>query len=276
MSRLPPSFANFLRVPVWIVRASASLSFPARISSLRLHPSSPKRQLRSSPSAVKRSLLQPPQNALVMLEMTPKRPCHPGTLHSRATSCKDSGGARSSESPRDSTCRCIVSTISAWGTSLPALQLLPSKGINSRNLTSMGHLSARSMKLPISSSFMPRIMTQLTLTLKNSGCSAVVWSTSITRACQVCGRLVNKGNLGDTSVSKLMLMFRKPAARNSGKKRFNRMPLVVMPILSGSGSEWLRSPRSETMRPKSDRIVGSPPVKRTLRTPSCVKSPTTR
>mmetsp|Transcript_48773 Transcript_48773/g.136488 ORF Transcript_48773/g.136488 Transcript_48773/m.136488 type:complete len:265 (-) Transcript_48773:321-1115(-) len=212
--------------------------------------------------------LQPPQKASVMLEITPRRPRHPGTRQRRATSLGESGGKRSTgPRPRLSTCCSTARMISACGTSLLALQLLPSNGMNSRKRTSSGKCSVRLTKAPTSSSLTPRINTQFTLSRKCSSCDATSSSVWNTRACHASGLRVINGNLAATSVSRLRLMFRTPAARSCGKNRDSRTPFVVIPRDNGSGRPALSSPRSSTMRAKSPRTVGSPPVSRTLRTP---------
>mmetsp|Transcript_112661 Transcript_112661/g.291039 ORF Transcript_112661/g.291039 Transcript_112661/m.291039 type:complete len:345 (+) Transcript_112661:65-1099(+) len=273
MSRLPPNLRNFACTPAAIVALKASSVSPARRLSLRLQPSSPKRQLRSSPLEVKRKRLQPPQKASVMLAMTPTRPRQPSTLHKRATSFNESGGKRwAGANPRPTKCCCIASTISACGTRRLALHPLRSKGMNSRKRTSSGRCSVKSTKLPSSSSLTPRRSTQFNLTLNGLPSAVISWRTSITRVCHFISRFTRNGNFAGTNVSKLKFTFSSPASWSFGRKRANRTPLVVMPRDSGSARLFERLPKSSTMRPKSPRMVGSPPVRRIFRTPNCTKS----
>mmetsp|Transcript_47631 Transcript_47631/g.122949 ORF Transcript_47631/g.122949 Transcript_47631/m.122949 type:complete len:316 (-) Transcript_47631:18-965(-) len=275
MSRLPPSLECLALTPSAMVAAMALSSNPDLMASRRLQPSSPKRQLRSSPSVVRRSLLQPPQNASVMLAMTPRRPRQPGTLQRRATSFGESGGRRSALVPRLPAWCWILSTMSAWGTSLFALHPFLTNGMNSKKRTSIGKCSVRSTNAPTSSSFTPRSSTQFTFRV-NSSCMATSWSTFTTRWCQSCDRRASSGNFAGTSVSRLRLMFVRPASRIWGRNFPRRTPFVVMPRFSPPSTEALTWPRSSTMRPKSLRIVGSPPVSRTLRTPMATNRPTRR
>jgi len=94
----------------------------------------------------------------------------------------------------------------------------------------------------------------------------------MTRVCHFASRRTRKGNLAGTSVSKLRLMFRSPEARSWGRKRARRTPFVVMPKESGSAKPSESWPKSSTMRSKSPRMVGSPPVRRIFRTPNRTKS----
>mmetsp|Transcript_62091 Transcript_62091/g.178644 ORF Transcript_62091/g.178644 Transcript_62091/m.178644 type:complete len:223 (+) Transcript_62091:513-1181(+) len=139
--------------------------------------------------------------------------------------------------------------------------------MNSRNRTSTGKFSVRSTKLPISSSFTPRRTTQLILTLNGESSVSIVYNASITLPWNFLSRRTSNGNFAATNVSRLTLTLFNPAARISGRNFAKRTPFVVMPRESGSSRLRLISPRSWTMRAKSPRMVGSPPVKRTLRTP---------
>mmetsp|Transcript_11889 Transcript_11889/g.31422 ORF Transcript_11889/g.31422 Transcript_11889/m.31422 type:complete len:387 (+) Transcript_11889:213-1373(+) len=275
MSFLPPNLKFFRPTPAAMPAATARSSLPSRMMSRRLQKSSPKRQFRSCPSEVRRMRLQPPQKASVMLAMTPTRPRQPGTLQRFATSWGESGGWRSTETPRVSACLCTMATISACGTSLFALHPFLSNGMNSRKRTSMGRCSVRSTNAPTSSSFTPLRSTQLSFRLKSS-CPATSCITFMTRVCHSRGLRASRGNFAGMSVSRLRLMLLRPAARSCGRNFERRTPLVVMPRFSPPGTEPLTSPRSSTRRPKSLRIVGSPPVSRTLRTPIVTKRRTRR
>mmetsp|Transcript_52073 Transcript_52073/g.113824 ORF Transcript_52073/g.113824 Transcript_52073/m.113824 type:complete len:452 (+) Transcript_52073:192-1547(+) len=275
MSRLPPSLKFLRPTPSAIAAATARSSLPSRMTSRRLQKSSPKRQFRSCPSEVRRMRLQPPQKASVMLAMTPIRPFHPGTLQMRATSWGVSGAQRSTVVPRLSACLCTISMMSACDTSLFALHPFLTNGMNSKKRTSMGRCSVRSMKAPTSSSFTPFRSTQLSFRLKSS-CAATSCTVFMTRSCHSTDLRASRGNFAGMSVSRLRLMLLNPAARSCGRNFERRTPLVVMPRFSPPGTWELTSPRSSTMRPKSLRIVGSPPVSRTLRTPMVTKRLTRR
>mmetsp|Transcript_87857 Transcript_87857/g.138686 ORF Transcript_87857/g.138686 Transcript_87857/m.138686 type:complete len:200 (+) Transcript_87857:491-1090(+) len=143
--------------------------------------------------------------------------------------------------------------------------------MNSRNRTSIGKCSVKSRKSPISSSLIPRSNTQFNFTLKKSS-AATRCKASMTRACHSAGLRAKSGNLAATRVSRLILIFRRPAAVKCGMNFFSRTALVVMPKDKGSGKLLLKLPRCSTMWSRSPRMVGSPPVRRTFLTPRPTKT----
>ena len=133
------------------------------------------------------------------------------------------------------------------------------------NLTSKGLSFVNSIKSMISSSLKLRIATTFNLTLYIPSSKAL--STARSTCFDVSGRLVMNSFLAGTRLSRLMFKCVRPAFWSLSSFLVISVPLVVIPIYEKC---W---PRSPTISIMSRRTSGSPPVNRTLLTPSAAKMP---
>lgn len=120
-----------------------------------------------------------------------------------------------------------------------------------------------------SASLTPAIGTQLNLTSR-SPVAAMASMPSSTRAKN--GRRVSSVKEAALSVSRLMLTPVSPACTRSSAMSASRTPFVVSATDSMPGTERISRTSSTTFR----RMSGSPPVSRTLRTPSEASARTMR
>ena len=147
-------------------------------------------------------------------------------------------------------------------------------GISSINRTSTG-LSAASAAIPsISSPFISTQGTQLIFTLSCcSSAASIARSTLSTPAARSArSQPVMQRKRSGSSVSRLMFTAVSPALRYTSACGANSVPFVVMAISRIPGNPWICS----TSHGRFFRTMGSPPVRRTFRIPSCSMIPTNR
>ncbi len=207
-----------------------------------------KRQLRNMPSAVRRTRSQLPQNDSVTLAMMPTSP-RPSRYRKRSAGAdpRPSTGSSGYTAP-------MAASTSAAGTTEPADQRSSaSRGMNSMNRMVTPRSRPKVAKSTISSSFTPRMSTQLTLTgEKPASTAASIPSITWARA----ERRVMVKKVAGRRESREMLMRRRPAARRSPARARRVAPLVV------SDRSVPRAASFSTRTGRWARTVGSPPVMR--------------
>mmetsp|Transcript_947 Transcript_947/g.2759 ORF Transcript_947/g.2759 Transcript_947/m.2759 type:complete len:202 (+) Transcript_947:2930-3535(+) len=154
----------------------------------------------------------------------------------------------------------MVSNISAYDTIFLVSHLFPLNGMYSMNLTLTGLSFANFTKSNNSSSFCPRTTTTFTFTVSIPirTASSIEFNTFSNPSL-----LVINSNFAFTNESKLTLMDFSPLRFNASSLLFNAIPFVVIATCSIPSIFVIRS----TMSTKSFLTVGSPPVRRTFRTP---------
>mmetsp|Transcript_23565 Transcript_23565/g.80486 ORF Transcript_23565/g.80486 Transcript_23565/m.80486 type:complete len:380 (+) Transcript_23565:111-1250(+) len=297
------SAARSLRSPPWppclkcLPRSAASIA-PAmsasdlpssRTRSRSESESRPKRQVLSWPSAVTRTRLHVPQKCSVMELMKPTRP---GFAPSGPTQLSPpyhcvvelASAAKGRMSGRS---LLMLANNSAWGTRTLASQSLEAKGIHSMKRTSTPRATKYFANAAASTSLDPRMTTQFTLTWSRTPGlreSAAAASTAArTLPCVAGGLREMRANFSASNESKEMFSESTRAAtrasrsvRPSGRLPRSVTPFVVSPIPSTAPPSLVAVIDSQ-ISTRSRRIVGSPPVKRTLRAPpQPAKTPTTR
>mmetsp|Transcript_38246 Transcript_38246/g.90407 ORF Transcript_38246/g.90407 Transcript_38246/m.90407 type:complete len:280 (-) Transcript_38246:105-944(-) len=227
----------------------------------------PNRHTLMLPSAVRRRRLHVPQKCSVIEVINPTWPLAPGTTHALEVSF---GLSRSCTRWKVGKRFLMAPSISSYETSFVSFHWLPSKGMYSMKRTSTFLSTESCTKSATSSSFSPRVTTQLILTDRISPLSLAAIASSIesTTFWYPLRRVINV-NFSGTSVSSEMLYASIPPDARAGSLRLRVMPLVVMPIVSTP--IFLSSPIAATSSVMSFRTVGSPPVSLILVTPAATK-----
>mmetsp|Transcript_49216 Transcript_49216/g.100499 ORF Transcript_49216/g.100499 Transcript_49216/m.100499 type:complete len:211 (-) Transcript_49216:663-1295(-) len=199
--------------------------------SRRLTSSDPKRHTLMLPSAVSRNRLHVPQKCLLIDVMNPTVPLKPGTRQALDVSLGLSAwwvrwmwGKR----------RRMTVSISSYAMNLESRHWFPSKGMYSMKRTSREECSVKATKSASSSSFCPRITTQLILRVlrgEEGSSFAARAASRLAWAILKPLRRVMKRNFCGTSVSNDMFMPSSPAWMRAGSCLERVRPLVVMPML---------------------------------------------
>ena len=159
---------------------------------------------------------------------------------------------------------------SAVGTPVSPASFAMPIGMSSMKRTSIGRSFARAASETSSASLTPLSGTQLSFVFSPAASAASMpWRTAGSSEAE---RRVMSEKASSASVSRLMFTPSSPAARSSSARSARRTPFVVRATRSMPSTALISRTRSTMPRRRS----GSPPVRRTLRMPSCARARTTR